>query len=186
MTPDEFLERIRGDDPFRISIRGQSAIEGAIAEAIEDAFESSANARARSFGQFERQLDLAIALGKIRREHRAAIMASARLRNEFAHGTIDDLSEGRVRELVNEVRQIEGLDLDDLIERAGRRPTQLLRVALVGIFIVVSSDLDAARRRREQIDVALEEQALREVLRRRRDSLIARLAELSPETGEGS
>lgn len=179
----EFLQRLSARDVFRISIRGQAALEAIIDDAIEAAFTPESRTTARSFGGFERRLDLAIALGILKQEHRQAIMASARLRNDLAHDVLHDVPEDRARELFDQAFALvegEGELWDSLRDDAGNDPASLVRAALIALYTLVTLDVRIANSRREQINDALEAQALRQFLRQRSEELRGRL----PETGE--
>lgn len=175
LTIDQFLARVAGDDLFRISIRGQAALEQTVDEGVEAAFAQDAQAQARSFGGFERRLGLAIALGIVRAEHRSALMTSARLRNELAHGSLDDVPEDRIEQLAVEVRNAAGGAFDDWLDHGEGRV--LLVRALTALFVLVVADLDAARGRREDANAGLELLTLQRVLQARRDALTERLGE---------
>src|SRR5262245_4472676 len=174
LSVDEIVALLGDDDPFRMVVRGQSTIERLIDEGIEAAFARSAGVKARSFGGFERRVQLAAALGIILPRQRPMIMACADLRNKLADGVLESISEQAARPLAKTVRAAVGTDVFENVTDVRLLVLQAFALAIT----LVDADLAEARRRREQINETLEQQALLEAIDDRIVDIMSRTAQL--------
>jgi hypothetical protein len=100
---DEEFEQLvlREDDVFKLAIRGHAAIEAELDAALMEAFVGEAPSNIRALGGLETRLALAVGLGIIPGRYKAAIEAIAKVRHDFAHGAILELTPKRGRALLN-------------------------------------------------------------------------------------
>jgi hypothetical protein len=100
LDDDEFADLLLSEeDPFKLAIRGFAAIEAEIAEAMKDAFPDGVPSEMRRLG-FKTRLALAVGLGIVPSQYQGGFSVLAKLRHDFAHGEIQDLSTQRAKALV--------------------------------------------------------------------------------------
>src|SRR3954468_16590803 len=87
-----FLEK----DPFRLVIRGQSLLEEALNQGIDGALPAGSPPELKRLN-FAARLALAQALELITPDLAHAMKGLARIRNEFAHGLGDDITEAHAK-----------------------------------------------------------------------------------------
>jgi hypothetical protein len=103
MTDDEMRALLGEEDDFRVAIRGFTAIERMIDEAIEDALPGRWDGKARTFGPFARRVELAVALALVAPPWTKALRELASVRNDLAHGNIEHVTRARARRLAKAV-----------------------------------------------------------------------------------
>lgn len=158
---ESFVDLIHAyGDTFRVGVRGQAEIERMIEEGLVAALGPASTLRPRFFGGFERRLDVAIALGVIRVEHKSVIMTSARIRNDLAHGTFDEVPAKRADELLDQVREIYGSLWNGIPEYEQAPVIRRLQLGLAAVYSIVLADLKLAEQRRNEVNQVLEGQAI--------------------------
>jgi hypothetical protein len=108
VTEAEWAELVTEDDAFKLAIRGQTAIEGSIDAAIAEALVGDVPPELGPTTPFRTRLALAVGLMVIPPTFRDAFKEHARLRNDFAHGKIQELTPARAQELVASLRPLLG------------------------------------------------------------------------------
>jgi hypothetical protein len=98
---EEFEQLILSEGVFKLAIRGHAAIEAELDAALMEAFIGEAPSNIRALGGFKTRLALAVGLGIIPGRYKAAIEAIAKVRHDFAHGAIRELTPKRGRALLN-------------------------------------------------------------------------------------
>jgi hypothetical protein len=175
LNEEDWNALLRGErDSFKLAIRGFSAIEADIDTFVEEAFELPLPGGVRGLGGFERRLAVASALGVVPGPYVGAVKTLARVRHDFAHGNITELSEERARQLREAFRDVTPEDVFATLE--GADPHYGLVFALVVTRLIVRKAAEVTRERRQEVQRLREgdviQRALRgrvEELRRRRD-----------------
>lgn len=150
LSDTEFNELLRESDPFRLAIRGHAAIEADIDAAIMEAFTGETPRSVRELGGFKTRLSLAVALRLIPSGPITESVSSlAKLRNDFAHGTIEHLTAQRARSVIEPLRaylpeSFQGLDQAS--------PITLLRATLRATRLSVGYTIEFARRQRQETE----------------------------------
>jgi hypothetical protein len=164
-TDDPFLALMASEDDFRVAIRGFADLEAAIDEGIADSFVAETQPNMREFGGFRTRLALAVALGVVPRDYASQLSALAKIRNDFAHGKIDELTAANTETLRPSLKLTYPDEMYDQL--MGAPPATLLRVALVGAHASLQVSIKVAREQRERARRALNTQAeVREALTR--------------------
>ena len=158
-------------DPFKLAIRCQSELEAMIDAAILDAFVGS-KPKPRELGPFDRRLRLAIAMGVIDSKLEGSLRALARLRNDFAHGTIEHLTLARAKGLIDPA--LFPYEKNEAVSKE-KRPLTWLRSALYVAFLELSLSIELASREREEAREARKELALRRLGRAQQNALVQAL-----------
>ncbi|HZQ65771.1 MAG TPA: hypothetical protein VFA66_11145 [Gaiellaceae bacterium] len=160
----QWVELLRDRDTFRVAIRGFAAIEADVDTFIEEAFESPVPGGIRGLGGFERRLLIAVALGIVPTTFVNPIKALARVRNDFAHRLIEEISDQRLGEL----RQAYALAMPESAESLRTlSPPDVLRFTLFATRLIVRGQAAALRPRREEIKRHAEQEAFRQAILRR-------------------
>lgn len=97
---DEWLELLREPDEFKLAIRGQTAIESEIDAAIAASFDGPVPRELDPASRFQIRLALLVGLGIVPQQWKPMFEELARVRNDFAHGKINELDAKRARALV--------------------------------------------------------------------------------------
>lgn len=103
MTDEELTALLEEEDDFRLAIRGFTALEQMIDQAMEEALPGRWSGKIRTFGGFRSRLELAVGLALVAPQWTKALRELAALRNDFAHGTIEHLTRARVRRIAKPV-----------------------------------------------------------------------------------
>jgi hypothetical protein len=138
-------------DPFRLVIRGHALIEEVLDDAINGAFPSGTPAELKRI-RLPARLALAKALELITPELAAAIAALARIRNEFAHGGADEVTQEHARmmgEVIAPLLPEEDLRLDEY------SPGDQMRLAIAVVWQVAWDTAEFAFDKRLEAEAAL-------------------------------
>jgi hypothetical protein len=168
-TPDS--RRVRVPARHFEGNRGFAAIEADIDTFVEEAFALPLPGGVRGLGGFERRLAIAAALGVVPGPYVAAFKTLARVRHDFAHGNITELSEERARQLREAFRDITPEDVFATLE--GTDPHYSLVFALVVTRLIVQKAAELSRERRQEIQRLREGDAIQRALRTRVEELTA-------------
>jgi hypothetical protein len=174
---EEFEQLIRlENDVFKLAIRGHAAIETELDAALMEAFVGEAPSNIRALGGFKTRLALAVGLGIIPGRHKTAIEAIAKVRHDFAHGAIRELTPKRARALLKAY----GHDIEEFVREVfdTEDPIDMLRVVLVMAHGAIKFGREAERRRREAVQRAL---AVQKAVREQ----ISALRKIVEPSGEG-
>ena len=147
---ERILEIITEDDPFRLVIRGHALMEETIDGAIGAAFPGGTPAELRRLG-FRSRLALARGLELVDDQVSLAIETLAKIRNEFAHGSAEKLTDRHRSDLVRVVQSFlpEGVDTDQI-------PRETIhRIAVGLIWQATRSTIDHALEVRAEAEQAL-------------------------------
>jgi hypothetical protein len=149
-SDDDFFTLVGGEDSFKLAILGLTAIEDEIEKALDNAFAGGFPSEIRGFSL---KLTLAVALGIVASEHGASLSALAKLRNQFAHGEIRELSKERASELASvcEVLLLQEGEEPPAMMRQGLRespPIWTLRVIMMASMTAIRSSANAWLQRR--------------------------------------
>src|SRR5437867_4081953 len=94
----ELFGSSRNADPFRLAICGVAALQETLNEALAEAFDGDLPAELRRT-HLNVRVALAVALNLMPAELRSPLGSLVKLRNDFAHGTLDGLTPSHGREL---------------------------------------------------------------------------------------
>lgn len=189
LTDQEFATLMTEKDPFKLAIRGHTAIEADIDAATAEVFVGDVPGEIRS-ARFGIRLALAIGLGILGPEDRPLFDVLAKFRNDFAHGKINDLDGHHARRLAHVVRA--ALLGGESAEAAGiektlaeGKPIMSLKIALIFARAAVKISAEAARKSRDDERLIV---ATHRLLEQRRAGLLEALATEEqaaeqPETG---
>jgi hypothetical protein len=97
------LNVVTEEDVFRLAIRGFAVIEDLSAAGIADAFDGSIPSELKRL-PFPARLALFGAVTDFTKDNLKPVVALAKLRNDFAHGRLDDLTKQRADKLADEFR----------------------------------------------------------------------------------
>jgi hypothetical protein len=123
LDDEEWQVLLQEQDEFRLIIRAHTAIETLIDASVERLFTQQWQGRMRRLGGFQTRLTLAIAMGVVDADLDPAMSALARLRNDFAHGTLDSVPRGRARTIVRAAaRIVTNPPLEEWLEFYEQRP----------------------------------------------------------------
>src|SRR5258708_4678525 len=92
-------------DTFRLTVRGHAAIEGELDALIAEAFAFGMPDFLRRMG-VGRKVEVASGLGYLIPEFVDPMARLTKLRNEFAHGDLDELTLGRARNLFGSIEPL--------------------------------------------------------------------------------
>jgi len=143
------------EDVFKLSIRGQAAIDELLSHGIAEAFGGAIPPELRRM-PFPTRVALAIALG-IGVEHiRGALLANAKVRHDFAHGHIHELSLERATAVARELEEpapnlVEAITDGDLPPD----PRMIHRVIISVLYASIQFAIEQARDRRTQQEDAM-------------------------------
>jgi hypothetical protein len=140
-------------DTFKLSIRGHSAIEDLLDSGIAEAFGGSVPKELARL-HFAARIALAIALGIHIEPLRNALLANAKVRHDFAHGRIHDLSAVRAAALVRELPA----EAPDLGSWPGDKepPPRIIQAMVIGVlYALIQNAIEIARSRQMQAQRAL-------------------------------
>jgi hypothetical protein len=99
LTDAEWKGLLEEQDEFRLAILGQNAIEAEIDTAIAELIEGPVPVEIGPSASFRIRLAVAVGLGVVTSDCRAAFTKLASVRNSFAHGKISSLDEKLAKEL---------------------------------------------------------------------------------------
>jgi hypothetical protein len=185
LTDEQFDELLLKQDPFKLAIRGQMAIEADLDAAIAEAFGGDVPREIRS-ARFGIRLALAVGLRIIPRDMKGLFERLANVRNDFAHGRVDDLTPQRARSLERELRVVIGEpirpNLSEALERLARTPPRVtLAVTLRTARHIVRVAADTRRRRQDEEQQIV---AVHRALGSRQSGITQALARQAPEEAE--
>jgi hypothetical protein len=178
----KFLLEVSHADVFRVAIRGLVHLETMLDDGIRDMLPGGAGRDIMRLN-FSRRLSLATALGLIDDDVKRLIGALAKVRNEFAHGTIDDLDRQRADQLLTPLWKLypkvaKNAALSSHLKQ--NEPAAALKVVLLGAHTALASEITRTRSERQERDEAL-------AAHRQQQAFSAVIAELTRErqSGEG-
>lgn len=140
-------------DPLRLVIRAHSAIEKYVTMALQSRFldqEWPAELRGMAFRQ---RLTIAVALGLVPADLKPVIEAFSNLRNEVAHGKLDDVSEQRAKGLFARCRPYVSDDASSRLAGAGA--ISYLHVAVATIYVLLADGVRLAEDERRFAERAI-------------------------------
>ena len=165
LNDEEWAKLLTEQDPFKLAIRGFAAIEADIAEAMKDAFPGKVPQEIRSTG-FTTRLALAVGLGIVPEQYQGGFKTLAKLRNDFAHDEIHDLTAQRAKALVGAwPSNIFPKPVRDALAEA--RPRLTLSTVLVAARGAIRVAARAREEERERRARAFQQSAIAEALRSR-------------------
>lgn len=156
---DLLAQRLQDDDPFRVAIRGHVVLEDIVDEALREMLTGHGSADVMGL-QFSRRLALATSLGLITENDRRLVHELGRIRNDFAHGTIEELSLPRAKQLLAPLRAIypePAAGRPGVLAEVGATPHRILTSSLMGAFVAINWSIDRARAERSEREQALVE-----------------------------
>jgi hypothetical protein len=145
LSDKEFYALLAERDPFKLAIRGHTAVEADIDAAISEAFTGQVPRQLHELGGFKTRLTLVVALGILPEQYKPSIEALAKLRHDFAHGRIADLNRQRADSLARAFEPVIGANAFE-----AQPPIHTLRAALIAARTAVRVSADAARQRRRE------------------------------------
>ena len=98
LTREQFEALLAESDPFKLAIRGHSALEAELDESIDAAMEGRRPDELKAPSSRVR-LALAVGTGVLPAVQQGPVKALPKWRHEFAHGEIDELTPKRAQEL---------------------------------------------------------------------------------------
>jgi hypothetical protein len=135
LTDEEWKRLLDETDTFKLAIRGATAIEAEIDAGIAQLAQGPVPPELQRT-RYEIRLAVAIAIGLIPQHDQPLFRAIAKLRNDFAHGKIRDLTDARARELADAAVPVLGIPTPEEVAtlRSGLAvisPLDTLRFALM-------------------------------------------------------
>ncbi len=153
----------RNVDPFRLSIVGFASIEDQITEALAEAFGGELPDEIRRT-PFKACLALARAMNLIPELLRDPLGRLEALRNDFAHGKIDELDEARGKDLLT---ALAGMIPEKTVEWRAILGNVEPEIVLTSLMVVVQEFLtigfDEARQTRTEVEATMNERWQKEV-----------------------
>jgi hypothetical protein len=147
---DELLTTER--DIFRLAIRGHALLEDALDTGISEAFQGDPPPELGR--QFRLRMALFAALAPLTPELVTAVHAVAAVRNEFAHGRINDLLRERAKALAQDVRPV--IPESDIVEFIDSEdPLTVFAASLVIAYSGIEAGTMLIRERRNRQQQAL-------------------------------
>jgi hypothetical protein len=142
-------------DTFKLAIQGHALLEDLIDNGIRSALPGGASREIMRL-TFKTRLALAESLAIIAPPTKRLILELGRIRNEFAHGRVRELTAARARELVGPARALfpEMTGPVETLETAS--PHGILSAALFLAFIAGSESIHAAADDRAQREAAFQ------------------------------
>ena len=163
-----FGKLVSEQDAFKLAIRGLAAIEAEIEEAMKDAFPDGVPSEIRRLG-FNTRLALAVGLGIVPKQFQGAFKVLAKLRHDFAHGELQDLTAQRAKALVGAwPPDIFPKRVRDALAPASPRLT--LQVVLTAARAAVRIAARVRKEEQERRENALRQSPLLQALRTRVES----------------
>lgn len=185
LDPNPIERLVLQRDEFKLAIKGFTAIEQAIDEYLEEAFVEKLDGGVRSLGGFKRRFAVAVALGIVPTKYKALITELAEVRNRFAHGAIDEMSEelkAKLLRLLEEILREDEIKKSSLASLAGEPPAAALGFALIVGGAIVTTGGELARERRN----AISSEDLRKALSNRLEESRLRASKAPTDEGSGS
>ena len=164
LTEDQWKALLRRErDTFKLTIRGCSALEAEIDAHCEALFRVPVRGGMGSFGQAGRKAVIAEALGVLPSGLAPTLRKLYEIRNDFAHGDLDELDQERADQLLRTLDQAKVVTppLAGLLARARPRDKlqNVLRVLMLAVHAGGRTSL-RLKREGEQALVAEQAQAL--------------------------
>jgi hypothetical protein len=153
-TSDEFRQAADAVDPLVMVIRGHLFIDSVLNSAISEGLFEPHEIEIERFS-FPLKLDLAIALGVLRKESRPIFLKLNRLRNEYAHKPDAIINEATAQEIVSSLTKYQRQLVKQFIDEA-KRPREFLRIALTVAFFEAKHAAEMALERKLHREVWVE------------------------------
>jgi hypothetical protein len=100
LSESEWFELLQNErDAFRLSIRGCAALEAQMNAACEELFRSPMPGGMKSLGPFVKRLQVAAAIGVVPAHIIDPLKKLWKLRNDFAHGDLTELTDARMEDV---------------------------------------------------------------------------------------
>lgn len=147
----EFLSIVNADDPMVVTVKGHQCIEAVLNMAISEALSMPHTLEIRRLN-FAIKTDLAIALGTIPQDCRAAFLQINAIRNLFAHDPRAALSKVRARKIYNSFSPYLRHALHRRFEDLGD-PLNVVRWCQVTLFMVLRQHVTRMRDEKVQARV---------------------------------
>jgi hypothetical protein len=154
----------RNADPFRLTILGFASIEHRLNEALADAFDGELPDELRR-SHFKARVALARALTLMPDDFRGPLGRVKKLRDDFAHGKLDELTRSEAAGLFAAIKEIAPDVETHLPGLKDEQPEIILSTLLTMLEVALDAVFEDARERR-----ATGEEAMREYWERRRPS----------------
>jgi hypothetical protein len=175
----------RNADPFRFAILGFDAIDKQLNAALAEAFGGELPEEIRMM-RWKARVGLADALTLLPVDIADPLGRLAKVRDDFAHGRIDDLDDARAAELKTSIRQLAPtVDSDYPTLLKDMDPFMVLSTLFLFVQEALTIAIDEAREQRET-----REEAMREWWQRRRPAMtltpeeVAELVRQAEETAD--
>lgn len=146
LTIDDVLEE---EDNFRLAIRGFAVIEDSIAAGIAEAFEGPMPSELKRL-PFRARLALFSAVTSFPEQSVKPLIALARLRNDFAHGRLNDLTRQRANSLADEFRKVFPRTAETILKKAETPHSVLGRCLFMGDVVVDAGRTSVKKRRDDE------------------------------------
>jgi hypothetical protein len=154
----------RNVDPFRLAILGFASIEHRLNEALAEAFDGELPDELRR-SHFKARVALARALTLMPNDFRGPLGRLKKLRDDFAHGKLDDLTPSEAAGLYAAIKELAPDVETHLPGLKDEQPEIILATFLIILEVGLNAVFEDARDRR-----ARQEEAMREWWERRRPS----------------
>ena len=153
LSSEEFGRLLDTDDPFRLAIRGHTALDELVKAGLEDALgpgRLNVNPATR--------LDIANRLGLLSEIGRQGMRALGEFRNWYAHRVGDSPPPDKMRNLVAALKHPDGTMILGDLEPKARSGTdeQALRIVLIALRLEIEASIEAWRGVQETQALALE------------------------------
>jgi hypothetical protein len=143
------------DDPFRLVIRAHAAVEQYVKMAIQSRFiDQQVPDELKHLG-FTRTLALAISLGLVPPEVKGLSRQFTKLRDDFVHGIISELTSERAKRVFAPCRPYLDDDLDRRLEDSP--PMVYLQLAAATVYLQVAEGVQLAEANRRFAEEALDD-----------------------------
>ncbi|HEX7255130.1 MAG TPA: hypothetical protein VF236_04315 [Gaiellaceae bacterium] len=144
LTLDDVMEE---QDSFRLGVLGFALIEDSMASGIAEAFEGTMPSELKRV-PFKARLALFSAVTATPERFVKPLLALAKLRNDFAHGRLNNLTQHRANSLADELRKPFPKSAQEILE--GETPHELLASCIWMCAAIVDACRNSARKRRDK------------------------------------